>query len=146
MFLCFHILLQKDVVEAECWVAQVRRREWGEERHQERVRVWEEELEWREVEGDALRGRSEVITQVHNEQREVAQHHVAVLQGKYFPLPPQIIATIWLSLPQVQICQFTFGSCWLCTLGGDSNKICHASYIQGTCCPIITHWQTIPCQ
>ena len=84
-------------------MAWVRRSEWGEERHQERVRAWKEELEWKEIEGDALRGRSEVITQVHNEQREVAQHHAATLQGKYFPLPPQIIATIWLSLPRVQI-------------------------------------------
>ena len=96
-------LLQKDVAEAECWVARVRRREWGEECYQERVRVQQEELEWREVEGDTLRGRSEVIIWVHNEQREVAQHHVAVLLGKYFPLPPQIIATIWVSLPRVQI-------------------------------------------
>ena len=69
------------MVEAECWVAQVRRSEWGEEIHQERVRAWKEELEQREMEGDALRGRSEVITQVHNEQREVAQHHAAALQG-----------------------------------------------------------------
>ena len=96
-------LLQKGMAEAECWVAQVRRREWGEEHYQERVRAWQEELEWREAEGDALRGRSEVITRVHNEQREVAQHHVVVLLGKYFPLPPQIIATIWVSLPRVQI-------------------------------------------
>ena len=91
------------MVEAECWVARVRRSEWGVERHQERVRAWKEELEQREMEGDTFRGRSEVITWVHNKQREVAQHHVAALQGKYFPLPPQIIATIWLSLPQVQI-------------------------------------------
>ena len=96
-------LLQKDMVEAECWVAQVRRREWGEEHYQERERAWQEELEWREAEGDALRGRSEVITQVHNEQEEVAQHHMVVLLGKYFPLPPQVIATIWVSLPRVQI-------------------------------------------
>ena len=92
-------LLQKDAAEAECWVAQVRRREWGEEHYQERVRAWQEELEWREAEGDALRGRSEVITRVHNGQREVAQHHAVVLLGKYFPLPPQVIATIWVSLP-----------------------------------------------
>ena len=91
------------MAEDEHWVAWVRRREWGEERHQERVRAWKEELEWREVEGDALRGRSEVITRVHNEQREVAQHHVVALQGKYFPLLPQIVATISLSLPRVQI-------------------------------------------
>ena len=96
-------LLQKDAAETEHWVVQVRRREWGEEHHQERMRVWQEELEQRQAEGDALRGRSEVITQVHNEQREVAQHHVAALLGKYFPLPPQIIATIWVSLPRVQI-------------------------------------------
>ena len=75
-------LLQKDMAEAERWVARVRRREWGEECYQERERAWQEELEWREEEGDALRGRSEVITQVHNEQVE-----------------PQVIATIWVSLP-----------------------------------------------
>ena len=92
-------LLQKDTAEAECWVAQVRRREWEEEHYQERVRAWQEELEQREAEGNALRGRSEVTTQVHNEQREVAQHHAVALLGKYFPLPPQIIATIWVSLP-----------------------------------------------
>ena len=104
-------LLQKDAAETECWVAQVRRRQWGEEHHQERVRAWQEELEQREMEGDALRGRSEVITWVHNEQREVAQRHAVVLQGKYFPLPPQIIATIWVSLPRVQIL-----SVYLCEL------------------------------
>ena len=96
-------LLQKDVAEAERWVAQVRRREWGEERYQERERARLEELKRREEEGDTLRGRSEVITQVHNEQVEVAQHHSAVLLGKYFPLPSQVIATIWVSLPQVLI-------------------------------------------
>ena len=92
-------LLQKDVVEVECWVARVRRREWGEECYQERERVWQVELEQREEEGDTLRGRSKVMTRVHNEQVEVAQHHMAVLLGKYFPLPPQVIATIWVSLP-----------------------------------------------
>ena len=92
-------LLQKDVVEAERWMARVRRREWGEECYQEKERAWWEELEQREEEGDAHRGRSEVITQVHNEQVEVAQHHMAALLGKYFPLPPQVIATIWVSLP-----------------------------------------------
>ena len=66
-------LLQKDMVEAEHWVAQVRRREWGEECYQERERAWQEELEQREEEGDTLRGRSEVITRVHNKQVEVAQ-------------------------------------------------------------------------
>ena len=96
-------LLQKDVAEAECWVAQVRRREWGEECYQEKERAWWEELERREEEGDALRGRSEVITRVHNEQVEVAQCHMAALLGKFFPLPLQVIATIWVSLPQVQI-------------------------------------------
>ena len=96
-------LLQKDVAEAECWVAWVRRREWGEEHYQEKESTWQEELEWREEEGDALRERSEVITRVHNKQVEVAQHHTAVLLGKYFPLPPQVIATIWVSLPRVQI-------------------------------------------
>ena len=96
-------LLQKDVAEAECWVAWVRRREWEEECYQERERVWQEELEWREEEGDTLRGRCEVITPVHNEQVEVAQCHTAALLGKYFPLSPQVIATIWVSLPQVQI-------------------------------------------
>ena len=49
------------------------------------------------------RGRSELITRVHNEQVEVAQHHTVALLGKYFPLQPQIIATIWVSLPRVQI-------------------------------------------
>ena len=49
-------LLQKDVAEAEHWVTRVRRREWGEERYQERERVWQEELEQREEEGDTLRG------------------------------------------------------------------------------------------
>ena len=96
MLLC---LLQKDVVEAECWVARVRRREWGEECYQKRERARLEELKWREEEGDALRGRSEVITRVYNEQVEVAQHHLAALLGKYFPLLPQVIATIWVSLP-----------------------------------------------
>ena len=90
-------------MEAEHWVARVRRREWGEEHYQERERAWQEELEWREVEGDALRRRNEVITWVHNEQVEVAQHHAVVLLGKYFPLLPQVIATIWVSLPRVQI-------------------------------------------
>ena len=28
---------------------------------------------------------------------------MVALLGKYFPLPPQVIATIWVSLPQVQI-------------------------------------------
>ena len=139
-------LLQKDAVEAEHWVAQVRRREWGEEHYQERVRECQEELEQREAEGDALRGRSEVITQVHNKQRKVAQHHVAALLGRYFPLPPQIIATIWVSFPESRFCQFTFTSCQLCTLGGDNNKVCHVSYTWGMCCPIIIPWQTIPCQ
>ena len=55
------------------------------------------------MEGDALRGRSEVITLVHIEQREVAQRHTAALQGKYTSVLSQIIATVWLSLPQVQI-------------------------------------------
>ena len=96
MLLC---LLQKDTAEAECWVAQVRRREWGEEHYQERERARLEELKRKEEEGDALRGRSEVFTRVHNEQVEVAQHHLAALLGKYFPLPPQVIATIWVSLP-----------------------------------------------
>ena len=96
-------LLQKDVAEAKHWVAWVRRREWGEEHYQERERVQQEELEQREEEGDALRGRSEVITWVHNEQVEVAQHHAVVLLEKYFPLPPQVIATIWVSLPRIQI-------------------------------------------
>ena len=97
MLLC---LLQKDTVEAECWVAWVRRREWGEEHYQERERARLEELKRKkEEEGDALRGRSEVITWVHKEQVEVAQCHLAVLLGKYFPLPPQVIATIWFSLP-----------------------------------------------
>ena len=109
MLLC---LLQKDVVEAECWVAQVRRREWREEHYQERERVRLEELERKEEEGDALGGRSEVITWVHNEQVEVAQCHSAVLLGKYFPLPPQVIATIWVSLPpKSRSCQFIFMSC-----------------------------------
>ena len=49
--------------------------------------------------GGCPQGRSEVITQVHNEQVEVAQHHLAALLGKYFPLPPQVIATIWVSFP-----------------------------------------------
>ena len=44
-----------------------------------------------------------MITRVHNEQVKVAQHHSVALLGKYFPLPPQVIATIWVSLPQVQI-------------------------------------------
>ena len=48
-------------------------------------------------------GKSNVITVVHNEQMEVAQHHLAVLLGKYFPLPPKVIATIWVSLPRVQV-------------------------------------------
>ena len=87
------------MVEAERWLARVRRKEWGEERHKERVRVWKEELEWREMEGDTLRGKSKVITLVHIEQREVAQCHAAVLQGKYTYVLPQIIATVWLSLP-----------------------------------------------
>ena len=87
-------LLQKDTAEAECWVAWVRRREWGEECYQERERARLEELKWREEEGDALRGRSEVITRVHNEQVEVAQHHTVALLGKYFPLLPQVIATV----------------------------------------------------
>ena len=100
MLLC---LLQKDAAEAECWVAWVRRREWGEECYQERERVRLEELERREEEGDALRGRSEVITRVHNEQVEVAQCHSAVLLGNYFPLLPQVVITIWVSLPRVQI-------------------------------------------
>ena len=78
---------------------QGERKEWGEKRHKEKVRAWKEELEWREMEGDALRGRSEVITLVHIEQREVAQHHAAVLQGKYTSIPPQIVATVWISLP-----------------------------------------------
>ena len=96
-------LLQKDMAEAEHWVAQVRTREWGEEHYQERVRAWQEELERREADGNALRLRSEVITRVHNEQRKVAQHHAVALLGKYFPLPSQIVATIWVSLPRVQI-------------------------------------------
>ena len=50
-------LLQKDAVKAEHWLAWVRRREWGEEHYQEREMVWQEELEQREAEGDALRGR-----------------------------------------------------------------------------------------
>ena len=91
------------MVEAERWVAQVRRREWGEERYQERERVRLEVLERKEEEGDALRGKSDVITRVHNEQVEVAQCHLAALLGKYFLLPPQVIATIWVSLPRVQI-------------------------------------------
>ena len=90
-------------MEGECWLARVRRKEWSEERHKERLRAWKEELEQREMEGDALRGKSEVITLVHVEQREVAQHHAAALQGKYTSVPPQIIATVWLSLLQVQI-------------------------------------------
>ena len=96
MLLC---LLQKDMAEAEHWMAWVRRREWGKEHYQERERVRLEELERREEEGDALRGRSEVIIWVHNKQVEVAQCHSAVLLGKYFPLLPQVIATIWVSLP-----------------------------------------------
>ena len=98
MLLC---LLQKDTAEAECWVAWVRRREWGEEHYQERERARLEELKRREEEGDALRGRSEVITRVHNKQVEVAQHHSVALLGKYFPLLPQVVATIWVSLPRV---------------------------------------------
>ena len=53
--------------------------------------------------GGCPQGRSEVITWVHYEQVEVAQHHTVVLLGKYFPLPPQVIATTWVSLPRVQI-------------------------------------------
>ena len=49
-------LLQKDAAEAECWVARVRRREWGEEHYQERERARLEELERRLEKGDALRG------------------------------------------------------------------------------------------
>ena len=94
-------LLQKDAVEAECWVAWVRRREWGQERYEERERVRLEVMERKEE--DTLRGKSDVITQVHAEQVEVAQCHSVALQGKYFLLPPQIVATIWVSLPQVQI-------------------------------------------
>ena len=75
----------------------------GGECYQEWERVRLEELKRREEEGDALMGRSEVITWVHNEQVEVAQHHLAALLGKYFPLPPKVIATIWVSLPRVQI-------------------------------------------
>ena len=44
-----------------------------------------------------------MITQVHTKQVEVAQCHSAALQGKYFLLPPQVIATIWVSLLRVQI-------------------------------------------
>ena len=62
-----------------------------------------EALERKEEEGDALRGKSDVITRVHNKQVEVAQRHLVALLGKYFPLPPQVIATIWVSLPRVQI-------------------------------------------
>ena len=51
-------LLQKDAVEAECWVAWVRRREWGEEQYQEKERARLEALERKEEEGDTLRGRS----------------------------------------------------------------------------------------
>ena len=91
------------MAEAECWVAWVRRREWGQERYEERERARLEEKEWREEEEDTLRVKSDVITQVHAEQVEVAQCHVAALQGKYFPLPPQVVATIWVSLPRVQI-------------------------------------------
>ena len=92
-------LLQKDAAEAERWVARVRRREWGEERYQERERVRFEALERKEEEVDTLRGKSDMITQFHTEQVEVAQCHSAALQGKYFLLPPQVIATIWVSLP-----------------------------------------------
>ena len=99
----FIYLLQKDAVEAECWVARVRRREWGEDWYQERERVRLEALERKEEEGDALRGKSDVITRVHTEQVEVAQCHSVALLGKYFLLPPQVIATIWVSLPRVQI-------------------------------------------
>ena len=53
--------------------------------------------------GGCPQGKSDMITRVHNEQVEVAQCHSAALQGKYFPLPPQVIATIWVSLPRVQI-------------------------------------------
>ena len=49
-------LLQKDAVEAERWVARVRRREWREEWYQEKERVRLEALERKEEEGDALRG------------------------------------------------------------------------------------------
>ena len=116
------------MVEAECWVAWVRRREWGEEHQQERVRVWKKGLEWREAEGEALRGRSEVIIRVHNEQREVAQHHAAVLQGKYFSLP-HIIATIWLSLSRVQIL-----SVYLCEL-----STLHTQWGQQQGLPCVVH-------
>ena len=93
------LFLQKDVEEAKCWLDRVRKDERHVLQYQERKRVWEEELERREVERDALRGRSEIITLIHAEQREVAQHHAAVLKGKYQSIPPQIVATIWLSLP-----------------------------------------------
>ena len=62
-----------------------------------------EVLERKEEEEDALRGKSDMITRVQTEQVEVAQCHSAALQGKYFLLPPQVIATIWVSLPSVQI-------------------------------------------
>ena len=139
-------LLQKDTVEAERWMAWVRRREWGEEHYQERERMWQEELEWREAEGDALRGRSEVITWVHNEQEEVAQHHLAVLLGKYFPLLPQVIATIWVSLPQVQISLVYLHELSTLHTQWGQHEVSHAWYTRGMCCPIIIHWQTIPCQ
>ena len=96
-------LLQKDAVEAECWVAWVRRREWGQERYEERERAMLEAMERKEEEEYTLRGKSDVITRVHAEQVEVAQCHSAALQGKYFSLLPKIIATIWVSLPRVQI-------------------------------------------
>ena len=93
------LFLQKDTEEAERWLDGVRKYEEGFKRYQEEARAWEEELERREEEGDTLRGRSEIITLIHAEQREVAQHHLAALQGKYKFIPPQIVATIWLSLP-----------------------------------------------
>ena len=99
MNLMFLYLLQKDTVEAERWVAWVRRREWGQERYEERERVRLEVMERREEEEDALRGKSDVITRVHAKQVEVAQCHSVALQGKYFPLPPRVIATISVSLP-----------------------------------------------
>ena len=140
-------LLQKDVAEAEHWVAQGRRREWGEECYQERERAWQEELEQREAEGDTLRGRSEVITRVHNEQEEVAQHHMGGAAREVFSSStPGRCYHLGLPSLSPDFRQFTFTSCRLCTLGGDNNKVSNASYTQGTCCPIIVPWQTIPCQ
>ena len=59
----------------------------------------------------------------------MAQCHSATLQGKNFLLPPQVVATIWVSLPRVQI--------WLVYLHKLSNL--HTQWGQQQGQPCIVH-------